>query len=171
MGKPAPDFTAETLGGDTITLGDLRGSPVALNFWATWCVPCTVEMPALESAAARYADQNLVVLAVNAGEPANVVGAFMDEYNLTFPALLDPDGGILDLYAIRKPDTYGFRFFTTRVKKDLLHHVALQVVPSISFERSLQLIWEHLRRADGVASTTFMHVGKHGSADDGRRLV
>jgi cytochrome c biogenesis protein CcmG/thiol:disulfide interchange protein DsbE len=101
VGKPAPDFTAETLNGDTVTLSDLQGSPVALNFWATWCVPCTVEMPALESAAARHADQNLVVLAVNAGESPGTVRAFMDEYNLTIPALLDRDGAILDLYTVR----------------------------------------------------------------------
>jgi cytochrome c biogenesis protein CcmG/thiol:disulfide interchange protein DsbE len=58
-------------------------------------------MPALESAAARHADQNLVVLAVNAGESPGTVRAFMDEYNLTIPALLDRDGAILDLYTVR----------------------------------------------------------------------
>jgi cytochrome c biogenesis protein CcmG/thiol:disulfide interchange protein DsbE len=101
VGKPAPDFTGETVDGATLTLSDLQGSPVALNFWATWCVPCTVEMPALESAAARYADQHLIVLAVNAGESPAAVEAFMDEYDLTFPALLDRDGDILDLYGVR----------------------------------------------------------------------
>ena len=101
VGKPAPDFTAESLDGSTLTLSDLQGSTVALNFWATWCVPCTVEMPALESAALRYADQGLVVLPVNAGESPDKVQDFMDTNGLTLPALLDPDGDILDLYAIR----------------------------------------------------------------------
>jgi cytochrome c biogenesis protein CcmG/thiol:disulfide interchange protein DsbE len=101
VGKPAPDFTGETVDGATLTLSDLRGQPVALNFWATWCVPCAVEMPALESAAARYADQDFIVLAINAGESPAAVQAFMDEHDLTFPALLDQDGEILDLYAVR----------------------------------------------------------------------
>jgi peroxiredoxin len=101
VGKPAPDFTAESLDGGTLTLSDLQGSPVAINFWATWCVPCTVEMPALESAAQRYADQGLVVLPVNAGESPDKVQDFMDTNGLTLSALLDPDGDILNLYAIR----------------------------------------------------------------------
>jgi cytochrome c biogenesis protein CcmG/thiol:disulfide interchange protein DsbE len=100
-GKPAPDFTAESLDGGTLTLSDLRGSPVAINFWATWCVPCTVEMPALESAAQRYADRGLVVLPVNASESPDKVQDFMDTNGLTLSALLDPDGDILNLYAIR----------------------------------------------------------------------
>jgi peroxiredoxin len=101
VGKPAPDFTAESLDGRTLTLSDLQGSTVAINFWATWCVPCTVEMPALESAALRYANQGLVVLPVNAGESPDKVQDFMETNGLTLPALLDPDGDILDLYAIR----------------------------------------------------------------------
>jgi peroxiredoxin len=101
VGKPAPDFTAESLDGGTLTLSDLRGSPVAINFWATWCVPCTVEMPALESAAQRYADRGLVVLPVNASESPDKVQDFMDTNGLTLSALLDPDGDILNLYAIR----------------------------------------------------------------------
>jgi peroxiredoxin len=101
VGKPAPDFTAELLDGGTLTLSDLQGSTVAINFWATWCVPCTVEMPALESAALRYADQGLVVLPVNAGESPDIVQDFMDANGLTLSALLDPDGDILNLYAIR----------------------------------------------------------------------
>ncbi|MEJ2150409.1 MAG: redoxin domain-containing protein [Chloroflexota bacterium] len=101
VGKPAPDFTAESLDGRTLTLSDLQGSTVAINFWATWCVPCTVEMPALESAALRYANQGLVVLPVNAGESHDKVQDFMETNGLTLPALLDPDGDILDLYAIR----------------------------------------------------------------------
>jgi len=101
VGKPAPDFTAESLDGRTLTLSDLQGSTVAINFWATWCVPCTVEMPALESAVLRYANQGLVVLPVNAGESPDKVQDFMETNGLTLPALLDPDGDILDLYAIR----------------------------------------------------------------------
>ena len=100
-GEPAPDFTATTAEGEPITLSDLRGRPVVLNFWATWCAPCRVEMPALQGASERYADSGLIILAVNAMEPADRVSAYMQELGLTFPAVLDPDGAVLDLYGIR----------------------------------------------------------------------
>lgn len=100
-GSSAPDFTAQTADGETIVLSDLRGRPVALNFWATWCAPCRVEMPELQSASERYAEDGLVILAVNAGESAETVRGFMDELGLTFPAVLDPDGEIVSLYGVR----------------------------------------------------------------------
>jgi thiol-disulfide isomerase/thioredoxin len=97
-GKPAPVFTGMTAEGETISLSDYRGSPVAVNFWATWCAPCRVEMPVLQEA---YDAGQIVVLAVNAGESGGTVQAYMDELGLTFPAVLDPNGDILDLYAVR----------------------------------------------------------------------
>lgn len=100
-GEPAPDFTAETASGDSVALSDYAGQPVILNFWATWCAPCRVEMPALQDASERYAGQGVVVLAVNASEPRDDVQAFMDELGLTFPAVLDPQGEVIDLYEIR----------------------------------------------------------------------
>ncbi len=100
-GRPAPDFTAQTADGGSITLSDLRGRPVALNFWATWCAPCRVEMPALQAASERYADDGLAILAVNAGESAEAVNEYMQELGLTFPAVLDSDGQIVDLYEVR----------------------------------------------------------------------
>lgn len=101
VGATAPDFTAVTPAGDEIALSDYRGQPVAINFWATWCAPCEVEMPALQAATERHSDAGLAVLAVNAGEGAETVETFMDERGLTFPALLDPDGDVLDLYEVR----------------------------------------------------------------------
>src|SRR5574341_349669 len=100
VGQPAPDFAARTPSGEEIRLSSLRGSPVVLNFWATWCGPCRVEMPELQSASSRYADAGLVILGVNAGEPADVVEAYMDELNLTFDTILDPDGVVVDLYEV-----------------------------------------------------------------------
>jgi peroxiredoxin len=97
---PAPNFAASTPGGQEIELSALRGSPVALNFWATWCVPCRAEMPELQSAATRYRDQGLVVLGVNGGETANQVKAYVDELKLTFPIVLDPDGMIANSYGV-----------------------------------------------------------------------
>jgi thiol-disulfide isomerase/thioredoxin len=97
-GELAPEFTALTIDGATISLRDYRGSIVAVNFWATWCGPCRVEMPALQAA---YDQGKLVVVAVNAGESQPAITAFMDELSLSFPALLDEDGTLVDLYAVR----------------------------------------------------------------------
>ncbi len=100
-GQPAPDFTATTLNGETIRLSDLRGHPVALNFWATWCGPCRLEMPELEAAQSRYREAGLVILTINAGEDAEKVQAYLDELGLTLTVVLDPQGTLLDLYEVR----------------------------------------------------------------------
>jgi cytochrome c biogenesis protein CcmG, thiol:disulfide interchange protein DsbE len=94
VGHPAPAFTLSDLDGQPVALGDLRGQVVLVNIWATWCPPCRAEMPAMQAALDRYADQGLVVLAVNQREDPAVVAAFMRERQLTFPALLDADGAV-----------------------------------------------------------------------------
>ena len=67
-GEPSPDFSTTTPDGEPIALSDYRGSVVALNFWATWCVPCRAEMPALQNASETFASGEFVVVGVNAGE-------------------------------------------------------------------------------------------------------
>ena len=97
VGHPAPAFTLRTPDGATVALADLRGTVVLVNFWATWCPPCRTEMPAIQTAYARYQGQGFRVLAVTAGEePASVV-AFLRAYDLHFPALLD-DGLVSAAY-------------------------------------------------------------------------
>jgi peroxiredoxin len=98
VGSPAPPFELETPGGETLSLEDFRGQVVLLNFWATWCGPCRLEMPAIQ---ARYERGGFEVLAVDFDEPAEQVAAFMEELGLTFPALLDPGGEIQRLYQVR----------------------------------------------------------------------
>ncbi len=101
VGQPAPDFSASTPGGKMIRLSSLYGSPVALNFWATWCIPCKVEMPELQAAQERYGKDRLVVLGVNAGESAEQVEAYMQGLKITFDSVLDPQESIIDQYDIR----------------------------------------------------------------------
>lgn len=105
VGALAPPFTHNTLAGDPFSLRDLRGSPVVLNFWATWCEPCRVEMPILQS----LQDNNpgLRVVGVNLGEPAALVQAWVDDFALDFTIVLDPDGGLSRLYyLLGQPTTY-----------------------------------------------------------------
>jgi thiol-disulfide isomerase/thioredoxin len=100
VGQPAPDFTAYTLDGQAITLSELQGSPVAVNFWATWCPDCRREIPLLEEIASRYAEEGLIFLAVDVAEPASVVQPFVEQNNVALTVLLDPQGEIGNLYQI-----------------------------------------------------------------------
>lgn len=99
--QAAPDFVAQTPAGKSIRLSDLKGSIVALNFWATWCGPCRVEMPELADAAKRYSSDHLVILGVNAGEDSSQVQNYLDQLGLTFQTVLDQNGTIVDQYDIR----------------------------------------------------------------------
>lgn len=101
VGASAPDFVLSDLDGQEFRLSDLRGNVVLLNFWATWCGPCAVEMPLLESDYQEYRDQGFIVLAVNDGESAALVEEFGLEHGLSFPLLLDPGRVVQRLYQVR----------------------------------------------------------------------
>jgi cytochrome c biogenesis protein CcmG/thiol:disulfide interchange protein DsbE len=105
----APDFTLTTLDGESITLSDLRGHPVLVNWWASWCLPCRAEMPAMQRVYERYQDAGFIVLAVNATtqDSRGAAQAFVDEYGFTYPILLDLDGGVAFTYRLRAfPSSY-----------------------------------------------------------------
>jgi peroxiredoxin len=92
-GQPAPGFTLATLDGGMASPADHRDKLVILNFWATWCQPCTLEMPSLEALWSRYRDRGLVVIAVSVdrGAPRALLEPYVRNLKLTFPILLDPD--------------------------------------------------------------------------------
>lgn len=94
----APDFTLDSLAGGELSLAYYRGSVVLLNFWATWCPPCELEMPDIEQAHRTYRDRGLVVLGINAQESPDVVQAYVDRMGLTFPILLDTRGQVQAQY-------------------------------------------------------------------------
>lgn len=100
IGAPAPNFELNNLAGDPVRLSDQQGKVVLINFWATWCGPCRLEMPAIEQRF-RQLGPKFTVLAVNFAEPASLVQAFVDELGLTFAVLLDPDAAVQDLYRVR----------------------------------------------------------------------
>jgi peroxiredoxin len=99
-GFPAPDFTLQTADGTVLRLSDLRGQVVVLNFWATWCPPCRIEMPALQEVYVAYRERGLEVLAVNMQEGSGQTSAFAAENGLTFPILFDPDGAVSSRYRV-----------------------------------------------------------------------
>jgi len=111
VGSKAPDFKALTL--DSIpkekSLADYRGQVVMINVWATWCLPCRVEMPSIEALHKDYGPKGLKIVAVSIDDPGTDAGirAFAKQYGLTFEILHDPKGQITDLYDISGyPETF-----------------------------------------------------------------
>lgn len=91
-GKMAPAFTLVDLNGKKVSLADYKGKPVFLNFWATWCEPCKLEMPWLEDFSKKYADQGLVVLGVSTDDGGkDLVAKTVKKLGVTYPILLKND--------------------------------------------------------------------------------
>jgi peroxiredoxin len=104
---PTPDFTLPGAEGNKLSLKDFRGKIVFLNFWATWCVPCREEMPAMEKLYQEFKDKNFVVLAVNVKDRKQEALNFIKELRITYPIAIDPEGQVGLLYgAWGLPTTY-----------------------------------------------------------------
>jgi peroxiredoxin len=106
--RPAPQFTLAALDGNTISLADLRGRPVFLNFWRTDCPPCVDELPDLQRFAQEQGEDGAVVLALNQGESPEAIAAFLEAIGVTdLDVLLDPDSFLSGDYLVRGlPTTY-----------------------------------------------------------------
>ena len=108
-GEKAQDFELTNLEGETVSLTDYRGTPVMLNFWASWCGPCRSEMPYFQEVFedTEWKAVGLEILAVNIGEAPWVAEGFMESNGFTFPVLLDRTGEVADMYNVRKiPATF-----------------------------------------------------------------
>lgn len=99
-GMPASEFSLMDLDGKSHKLEQYRGKIVLLNFWATWCKPCTTEMPAMQNAYDSLKDKGLVVLAVNELEDEARVRQHIKDYGHTFPVLLDSKNQVANLYGV-----------------------------------------------------------------------
>lgn len=102
----APNFSAITLTGSVLQLDQLRGQPVILNFWATWCAPCRFELPELQRIHIEFSGQAQII-GINLGESAEQITPWADELGLTFPLALDENQRIAALYRLRvQPSTF-----------------------------------------------------------------
>jgi thiol-disulfide isomerase/thioredoxin len=101
VGKLAPDFKLISLDKQEVSLSDFRGKPVLINFWASWCGPCRIEMPFLQEVYEEWNSKGLVMLAVNLQENPTTVKKFVENAGLTFPILLSPGNAVPLSYNVR----------------------------------------------------------------------
>lgn len=100
IGEAAPDFELQTIEGKSYRLSDLKGKPVMINFWATWCPPCRAEMPAMQEAFKEFEAEGFTILAVNLNESDVAIKSFIDRYGLTFPIVVDKQDKVSKAYDI-----------------------------------------------------------------------
>src|SRR5690625_2484742 len=104
VGDMAPDFQLQQMNKnndlETIRLSELKGKGVMLNFWATYCKPCEVEMPYMEELYPQYKDKGIEIVAISLDATEAVIHQFIDKYNLTFPIPHDNKNQVMDLYKV-----------------------------------------------------------------------
>jgi len=103
----APSLALTDLQGNPASLDDYLGQVVLVNNWATWCPPCKAEMPEIQAYYEAHAGDGFSVIAIESGEPAADVAAFVEQYGLTFVVWLDPQGAALEAFQnFNLPSTY-----------------------------------------------------------------
>ena len=108
VGKVAPTFTLPVaangktgVAGEQMSLADLKGHPVILDFWASWCGPCAIEAPVLDRLARRHESKGLVVLGVNVSDPPNVIKQYATQKGLSYPMLVDSGSTVSESYGVK----------------------------------------------------------------------
>ena len=124
----APELSLQNIEGKTESLADYRDKVVLVNNWATWCPPCKAEMPTLVAYHNEHTADGFTVIAVEAGEPVDLVSQFADSFQMTFPVWLDPNGESLrafgngtlpNSYVIDRTGTVRYAW-TGEINKDML---------------------------------------------------
>jgi cytochrome c biogenesis protein CcmG/thiol:disulfide interchange protein DsbE len=103
VGSQAPDFTLADLDGNPVRLADLRGRPVIVNFWASWCGPCVEEFPLLRDVAARHAADGLAIVGIVYEDRSEAARSFMERNAATWVAAMDPGERAATAYGIVGP--------------------------------------------------------------------
>ena len=107
VGENAPEISGTALDGTHVTLSSLRGRPVIVNFWGSWCVPCREEMPRLKSLLEQHGSEGLAIVGVLYKDDGDPARQFVASFGGTWPNLLDPDGSIARAYrVVGAPQSY-----------------------------------------------------------------
>ena len=107
IGKDAPGFTLKLFDGKTVSLSELKGKTVLLNFWASWCMPCRQESQALEQSWLKYKDKNVIFIGVNVWDENESAAAYIEKFGGGYPQGADPGDEIQVDYGIGGvPETY-----------------------------------------------------------------
>src|SRR5262249_50998503 len=103
-GKPAPDVSLPVVAngdpGARMQISDLKGKPIVLDFWASWCEPCLIQAPILDRVARRYEKKDVVVMGINIDDPPELAKAVAKKKGLSYPILVDPSRQASRLYGV-----------------------------------------------------------------------
>jgi len=102
---PSPDFTLPSLSGSNVRLSELKGEVILLNFWASWCAPCRLEMPLLNKLHNKYKAIGFTVLGVNVEESTSSAQDFLKENKVSFPILWDTKNSVSKQYNVQAMPT------------------------------------------------------------------
>src|SRR5437016_6248604 len=116
QGAVAPDFSLPTVGGGTLSSSELKGAPVVINFWASWCDPCNQEAPDLEATWKQYRAKGVRVVGVDYEDQPADAQVFLNRYGISYPSVVDRGGELATAFAVRGvPETFfidaQFHFF------------------------------------------------------------
>ena len=139
VGFSAPDFTLLSINGDKISMSDLRGKNIILNYWVTWCIPCKEEMPTLQKIHQEYSEKGLVVLSVDGikQDHLDTVKSLLETNHLTFPVVLDEGDTIYQSYRI------GFLPTTIFIDEfGIIRHIMLGGAPDDQFHSLVNQLLE-----------------------------
>ena len=103
IGATAPAFELADLDGNPVRLADLRGRPVIVNFWASWCIPCVEEFPLLQDAETEHAADGLVLVGIVYRDNAEAARSFMERMGADWPTLMDPGEKVAEEFGIFGP--------------------------------------------------------------------
>ncbi|MFC3121459.1 TlpA disulfide reductase family protein [Agaribacter flavus] len=135
--ETAPDFTLKSKESGNIRLSEQRGNMVLINFWASWCGPCRQELPEMEALYQEYQDLGFEILAVNVDENSASADTLLNDIEVSFPVLYDPNGEVSQLYDVSAMPT---TVLVDRDGKQRLVHLGYRAGDENKYEKAIKML-------------------------------
>ncbi len=135
--SPAPDFTLKSKDSGNIRLSEQRGNMVLINFWASWCGPCRQELPEMEALYQEYQDMGFEILAVNVDDDSSKANILLDDVEVSFPVLYDPEGQVSQLYDVNAMPT---TVIVDRDGNQRLVHLGYRAGDEAKYEKAIKML-------------------------------